>query len=180
MALYESQECPSVARDSRILRTTKPAGFLDQPGKHCDHSDHGKDVDQPGDEPAEARVDDVSLHPCPGPFHSGPATSSGQLPKVVRVAHWAHQLRCQLGVIMVSSGAGLPVGVRDARGERVGELGAEAEVGVEEVEEEVERALLDQVGDEPEMEIFCGQGQATDHLNCFLSVQRSRVRRAMH
>ena len=155
MALYESQECPSVARDSRILRTTKPAGFLDQPGKHCDHPDHGKDVNRPGDEPAEARVDDVSLHPCPGPFHSGPATSSGQLPKVVRVAHRADQLRCQLGVIMVSCGTGWPVGVRDARGEGVGELGAEAEVGVEEVEEEVEGALLHQVGDEPEMEIFC-------------------------
>ena len=34
----------------------------------------------------------------------------------------------------------------------MGKLGAEAEVGVEEVEEEVERALLDQVGDEPERE----------------------------
>ena len=56
---------------------------------------------------------------------------------------------------MVSSGPGLPVGVRDAGGEGVGELGAEAEVGVEEVEEEVEGALLDQVGDEPARTIFC-------------------------
>ena len=31
----------------------------------------------------------------------------------------------------------------------MGELGAEAEVGVEEVEEEVERALVDQVRHEP-------------------------------
>ena len=38
----------------------------------------------------------------------------------------------------------------DAGGERVVELGAEAEVGVEEVEEEVEGAVVDQVRDEPE------------------------------
>ena len=31
----------------------------------------------------------------------------------------------------------------------MGELGAEAEVGVEEVEEEVERALVDQVSHKP-------------------------------
>ena len=38
----------------------------------------------------------------------------------------------------------------DAGGERVVELGAEAEVGVEEVEEEVEGPVVDQVRDEPE------------------------------
>ena len=32
----------------------------------------------------------------------------------------------------------------------MGELGAEAQVGVQEVEQEVEGALLDKVGDEPE------------------------------
>ena len=32
----------------------------------------------------------------------------------------------------------------------MGELGAEAQVGVQEVEQEVERPLLDKVGDEPE------------------------------
>ena len=42
----------------------------------------------------------------------------------------------------------------DPGGERVGELGAEAEVGVEEVEEEAEGALLNQVGDEPARTIF--------------------------
>ena len=36
----------------------------------------------------------------------------------------------------------------------MGELGAEAQVGVQEVEQEVERALLDKVGDEPERTII--------------------------
>ena len=68
MALYESQERPSVACDSCILGTAKPAGFLDQPDKH---RDHGEDEgDQPGDEPAETGVDDVSLHTCPSTLHS--------------------------------------------------------------------------------------------------------------
>ena len=36
----------------------------------------------------------------------------------------------------------------------MGELGAEAQVGVQEVEQEVERALLHKVGDEPERTII--------------------------
>ena len=36
----------------------------------------------------------------------------------------------------------------------MGELGAEAQVGVQEVEQEVEGALLDKVGDEPEHTII--------------------------
>ena len=36
----------------------------------------------------------------------------------------------------------------------MGELGAEAQVGVEEVEQEVEGPLLDKVGDEPEHTII--------------------------
>ena len=72
--------------------------------------------------------------------------TSSRLAKVVRVAHRAHKLSCHLWVTV---GSGLPVCVRDPGGERVRELGAEAEVGVEEVEEETEGALLDQVGDEP-------------------------------
>ena len=65
----------------------------------------------------------------------------------------------------------------------MGELGAEAEVGVEEVEEEVERALVDQVGHEPAKKYnfqWKRRGRRTTHLNCFLSVQRRRVSRAMH
>ena len=65
---------------------------------------------------------------------------------VIMIAHRAHQLRC---LWMVVSWAGL-TSVGDAGGERVVELGAEAEVGVEEVEEEVEGAVVDQVRDEPE------------------------------
>ena len=67
----------------------------------------------------------------------------------------------------------------------MGELGAEAQVGVQEVEQEVEGPLLDKVVDEPEN--ICSDhlseldgGQHTYHLNCFLSVQRSRVSSAMH
>ena len=36
----------------------------------------------------------------------------------------------------------------------MGELGAEAQVGVQEVEQEVQRTLLDKVGDEPEHTII--------------------------
>ena len=43
--------------------------------------------------------------------------------------------------------------VSDAGGEGVGELGAEAEVGVEEAEEEVEGAMVDEVGDKPATKI---------------------------
>ena len=67
----------------------------------------------------------------------------------------------------------------------MGELGAEAQVGVQEVEQEVQRTLLDKVGDEPEHirsdnNFELDGGEHTHHLNCFLSVQRSRVRSAMH
>ena len=66
---------------------------------------------------------------------------------VIMIAHRAHQLRC---LWVVVSWAGL-TSVGDAGGEWVVELGAEAEVGVEEVEEEVEGAVVDQVRDEPEI-----------------------------
>ena len=69
----------------------------------------------------------------------------------------------------------------------MGELGAEAQVGVQEVEQEVEGPLLDKVRDEPEHIHICSDhlseldgGRHTYHLNCFLSVQRSRVSSAMH
>ena len=146
MSLYESQESPSVACNSCILRTTKPACFLNQPGKHIVMAMVGKD-DQPGDKPSEAGVDDMSLHPCPGPLH--PCSSSSRLAKVVRVAHWAHQLCC-LWVMVSRSGL---ASVSDAGGEGVGELGAEAEVGVEEAEEEVEGAMVDEMGDKPATKI---------------------------
>ena len=42
----------------------------------------------------------------------------------------------------------------------MGELGAEAQVGVQEVEQEVERPLLNKVGDEPEHIHIC-----SDHLS---------------
>ena len=45
-------------------------------------------------------------------------------------------------------------GVRNPRRERMGELGAEAQVGVQEVEQEVEGPLLYKVGDEPERTII--------------------------
>ena len=86
----------------------------------------------PGDEPAETCVDDMSLDPGSGSLHT--SSTSSRLTKVVGIAHRAHQLRC---LWVVVSWAGL-TSVGDAGGERVVELGAEAEVGVEEVEEEVE------------------------------------------
>ena len=62
----------------------------------------------------------------------------------------------------------------------MGELGAEAQVGVQEVEQEVEGPLLDKVGDEPEHLSELDGGRHPYHLNCLLSVQRSRVSSAMH
>ena len=56
----------------------------------------------------------------------------------------------------------------------MGELGAEAQVGVEEVEQEVEGPLLDKVGDEPENI----QGVPKNALSecCWSSAERPRVR----
>ena len=63
----------------------------------------------------------------------------------------------------------------------MGELGAETQVGVQEVEQEVEGPLLNKVGDEPDDHLSeLDGGRHTYHLNCFLSVQRSRVSSAMH
>ena len=180
---------PSQLASFTSLATTSSTQGAMEKDKAENHQTILNTIDPPGDEPAETCVDDMSLDPGSGSLHT--SSTSSRLTKVVGIAHRAHQL-VMVVVIMIAhrahqlrclwvvvSWAGL-TSVGDAGGERVVELGAEAEVGVEEVEEEVEGALFDQVGDEPEIKIFCRRGRATDHLNCFLSVQSRRVSRAIH
>ena len=90
--LYKSQEGSSVARYPSVLWTTKPVRLLDQPSEHDAEREVQLDHEQPGDEPSEAGVDDLSLYTSTGSFD---ARTAPGLSKVVRVGHRADQV-CSL------------------------------------------------------------------------------------
>ena len=90
--LYKSQEGSSVARYPSVLWSTKPVGLLDQPSEQDAEREAQLDHEQPGDEPPEAGVDDLSLNTSTGSFD---ARTAPGLSKVVRVGHRTDQV-CSL------------------------------------------------------------------------------------
>ena len=78
--LYKSQEGSSVARYTSVLWTTQPVRLLDQPSEQDAEKEVQLDHEQPGDEPSEAGVDDLSLNTSTGSFD---ARTAPGLSKVV-------------------------------------------------------------------------------------------------